>query len=337
MDRLRDDILASVCILEADDPTLVGAAIGAVVEALRTRFRSWEILIVRETGRDADFDAALAAFPNLRVFSVTPGVDRSQHRFIGASEAIGDVVALTPLNEVGEMDLSAMIKDALAEEAMILGQWRAASLAEPLIAALGRLNGVRASSRDMETAVFPRAVLTRLLADSNPLLALRFPPRDGSVKVLRRSPRPSSTGRMDRAKSAARISDQLGLLARMPAEAGPAFLEKLAILSALIVAGAVLFALYALIAFLTDAKTGGEWTMLSFAIAFLVASHGAAVLGICLALRKLADVVQRGHPRPLVIETSPADQLHPADETGRTSARKPASWLRLVHDSRRED
>ena len=305
--KLRDDILVSVCFTDASDPELTPKRMAPLVAALSEKFRYWEILLVNETGSEAAFEATLCAVPNLRYLSVVPGLDNTQRRVIGASEAIGDIVVITSIHEMDTMDIPRMVETAHAENAVIMGQRDAAAFVEPLIVVLGRASGFNASTRDMQTITLPRTILNRLLSDPNPLLALRFTPRDNTVKVLRQKPnRPLAAPRTvdtDRARARARFD----LLARMVTDAGPAFLGTVAALSALVVLGAVLFALYVVVVYLTRETIAEGWTTLSLSIASLLGFLGAALFAICITLRKVAEIIRGSSIDYLVAESSSVD------------------------------
>jgi hypothetical protein len=305
--RLRDDILVSVCFSDADDPDLARERVATVADALKRRYRYWEILIVNEIGREADFEEALIALPNVRYLSVVLGLDNTQRRVVAASEAIGDVVVLTSMHEVAGMDIPAMIDEADASGAVVLGQRRAAAVVEPLIVALGRASGFRASTRDMQTAAFPRTVLNRLLGNPNPVLALRFPPRDNTVRVIRHAPTiPISALRRAR-QAPSRFSTRSDLLMRMITDAGPTFLGTVALLSGLMLAGAALFALYVVVVYLTISNVAEGWTTLSLAISGMLGFLGAALFAICITLRKVAEIVRGREIDYLVAERSSVD------------------------------
>lgn len=307
MTRLRDDILVSVCFPHADAPQTALARLARLAGILRARYRYWEIVVVNEIGLDPAFEEALIALPNLRHLSVVRGLDTSQRRVVAASEAIGDVVVVTSLDEVDDMDVAAMIDAAQAQGAVILGERGVAAIAEPLIVALGQASGFRASTRDMQTVAIPRTVLNRLLSDPNPILALRFPPRDNTVTVRRVAPRGGEAGRRSRLTDRARASTRLDLLMRMVTEAGPAFLGTVALLSAVMVVGALLFGLYVVAVYLFKAEVAEGWTTLSLAVAGMLSFLGTAVFAICITLRKVAETTRGRTTDYLVAERSSVD------------------------------
>lgn len=302
--KLREDILVSICFAEAEDPEVARARIAPLAEALKARYRYWEILIVNEIGRETAFEPVLAALPNLRYLSVAPGLDGAQRRVVGASEAIGDIVVMTSPSEVAAMDIPAMIEEAHEAGAVVIGRRASTATAEPLIVALGRASGFQASSRDMQTMAIPRTVLNRLLEDANPVLALRFPPRDSSVKVIRRAP---DTPVSAFGGASSRLSSRFDLLMRMVTDAGPALLGGVAALSALMVLGAILFAVYVVAVYLTHPQVAEGWTTLSLAISGTLGFLGAALFAICITLRKVAEIIRGGAVDHLVAERSSVD------------------------------
>ncbi|KIC39062.1 hypothetical protein RA27_18125 [Ruegeria sp. ANG-R] len=306
--NLRDDILISVCFSDANAPKPTHACLAALVEILKARYRYWEILIVNEAGLEEEFEETLMALPNLRYLSVAQGLDDSQRRLVAASEAIGDIVVITSLQEVDTMDIPAMIEEANANDAVILGLRRATAAAEPLIIALGRASGFQASTRDMKTVAFPRTALNRLLSHPNPVLAIRFPPRDSSLSVLRKAQSKDTTRTTPPIQGrSARAFSRLDLLMRMVTEAGPSILGAVALLSVVISISAFLFAIYVVIVYFTKADIAEGWTTLSLAISGMLGFLGITLFAISITLRKVAETTRGGATDYLIAEHSSVD------------------------------
>lgn len=304
---LRDDILVSVCFTDAHAPDAAVPRIAATADLLKKHYRYWEILVVNETDYDAALEEALVAVPNVRYLSVVRGLDNSQRRVIAASEAIGDFVVITSVNEVTSFDIPAMIDDAQDRNAVILGQRKATFLAEPFIALLGRASGFHASTRDMQTTAIPRTVLNRLLNDANPVLALRFPPRDNSLTVLRRRPDFKDSTKVHEPTWSGRMASRSDLMLRMVTEAGPSLLSAVALFSAFMFVSAVFFAVYVVIIYLTKTDIAEGWTTLSLSISGMLAFLGAALFAICVTLRKAMEIMRGRTIDYLVAERSSVD------------------------------
>ncbi len=308
MSQLRDDILVSVCLSDAHNPAPARACLEHLADMLKTRYRYWEILVVNETGHETGFEEMLIALPNLRYLSVARGLDNNQRRVVAASEAIGDIVVITSLHEVASMDIPAMIEQAHANSAVILGLRQATAAVEPVIIALGRASGFQASTKDMQTAAFPRAALNRLLDHPNPVLALRFPPRDTSLTVLRQAQqRREFTAATHPPGFLSRMSTRSDLLMRMVTEAGPSLLSAVALFSVVIFVGAFLFALYVVIVYLTGAGTAEGWVTLSFAISGMLGFVSIALFAISVTLRKMAEIIRGSATDHLITERSSVD------------------------------
>lgn len=305
--KLRDDILISVCFTDAYAPDTAVPQIAAIAEMLKNNYRYWEILVVNETGYDTALEEALITVPNVRYLSVVRGLDNSQRRVIAASEAIGDFVVITSVNEANSFDIPAMIDEAQDRNAVVLGQRKAMVMAEPFIAILGRASGFQASTRDMQTITIPRTVLNRLLNDANPVLALRFPPRDNSLTVLRRAPDVKGAVTVHESTWAARTTSRSDLLLRMVTEAGPSLLSAVALFSAFMFVSAVLFAVYVVVIYLTKTDIAEGWTTLSLSISGMLAFLGAALFAICVTLRKAMEIIRGRTVDYLVAERSSVD------------------------------
>lgn len=306
-DTPKDDILVSVCFSDASYSVTACEQIATLAKSMKSNFRYWEILIVNEIGQESEFEGMLLALPNLRYISVVHGLDSIQRRVVGASEAIGDIVVITSIHELPSMDIPAMIHNAHTNGSVILGQRNSAALVEPLIALLGRASGFRASTRDMQSVAIPRTVLNRLLRDTNPILALRFPPRDNTIKVSYCSPHFSISARAFKQEGSSRLSTRFDLLKRMVIEAGPSILDLIALLSVLMLMGGFFFTLYVVIVYLSDASVTRGWTTLSLAICGLVVFLSTALFGICITLRKLVEIIGATSKDYILSEKSSVD------------------------------
>ena len=141
IETLRDDILVSVCFADASDPEIARSQLTPLAEELKSRYRYWEVVLVNEIGLEVAFEETLMVLPNVRYLSVVPGLGNLERRVVAASEAIGDIVVLASIHEVAAIDVPAMIDEAQAEGALVLGQRRALFGVELLIVALGRASG----------------------------------------------------------------------------------------------------------------------------------------------------------------------------------------------------
>ena len=305
--KLRDDFLVSICFTDATDTDQTNTCLTTLVETLRARYRYWEILIVNEIGYETLFSDTLTSIPNLRYLSVAQGLDDSQRRVVAASEAIGDIVVITSLQEVGYMDIPTMIEKAYTNDAVILGLRQAIAAAEPLIIALGRASGFQASTRDMKTVAYSRTSLNRLLNHPNPLLALRFPPRDTSLSVLRQMPNVDINSVSEPKSGISQAFTRLDLLMRMVTEAGPTLLFSVAMFSAMISFCAVLFMLYVVIVFLVKADVADGWTTLSLTVSGMLCFLGVALFAISITLRKVGESFRGGATDHLISEHSSVD------------------------------
>ena len=176
----REDFLVSVCLADPLRPAADLDRLIALAATLDTVFRYWEILIVTNGDDTYDCGALLATIKNLRILRTRSSVPFYRRRVISATEAIGDIVLLTSLEEIVGIDVADVILHAAELDRVIVGRRdRRHLLVDPVLALLGRAGGVRAGTGETLTVVYPRTILNQLLARPDRALALRFPFRIG--------------------------------------------------------------------------------------------------------------------------------------------------------------
>ncbi len=305
-DNIRDDILVSVCLVKPSNKDNTKLCVSNLVEILKANFRYWELILVCDTHLSSDFEQMLAKSKNLRLFSVMPGLDMTQHRVIAAKEAIGDVVMLTSVQEVDQLDIVEMIIKAYGSDAVVVGERNVAALAEPLVLTLGKVSGFLASTRDMQTAALPRSILNRILRYPNPELSLRFMPRGSAIRVLRSKPAVKG-GKSKYSSSPSIWITRLGLLTRMAIEAAPALLILVAVFSVLTFLGSILFSLYVVYVYFMFSDVAAGWTTLSLAISGAGCFLSCTLFAISISLRKLLEMARGQKVDFIISEKSSVD------------------------------
>lgn len=309
----RDDLLVSIALSGPPVDAAQLVQLTALAQQLQERFRYWEILIACDPERDAQGEPARsdlqARVPNLRLLQLRPGAGFYQRRLAVASEAIGDVVLVSAASELAYLDVPQMIETAEARHALVIGRHAQANPLGSLATALGRGAGLTIGAHDMLTIAFPRALLGIVLAHPDRLLATRFPPVDQRLPVLRQGMREapglprfkagSETGRL--------LLRRIEILHRLTISSAPRVLTLVAMAALLTVFGAILFAIYAVLAWLLLSHIQPGWFTTALALSLTAAFLGFAIFGLSIGLRRLLEAVTGAGEDLVIDEAAPID------------------------------
>jgi hypothetical protein len=302
----REDLLVSVGVAEAPRDEAGVNELVALAGKLEARFRYWELVVVAATDNEPMREAMLAEVPNLRLLRVRPGTSFYERRLAAASEAIGDLVLLTALAELAYLDIVGMVERADAEDALVIGQHVGANPLGPAVAALGRGAGLRIGPHDMLTTAYPRALINIVLAHPDHLLALRFPPLDDRLPI-RLQPCLAASGRPPfRGGSATgpKLVRRFNVLHRLMVGSAPKVLSVLAVSALFTMLGAMLFTVYAIVAWATLDHVQEGWLTMSLALSLTAAFLGSAIFGLSIGLQRLIEAVTNDLGDVVIDETS---------------------------------
>lgn len=286
----REDVFVSLCIPEAPASAKDVDAIAAAVKVFAAAFRYYEVLIVARIDQDDDelLRQCLIRCPSTRILRVHGSSQRYSRRVVGANEAIGDVLVMTALGEIGALDLIGLTTAAIERNAISVfarqdTAWGRQVFGNALLALLGAASRFRISTSDMRTIAIPRTWLNRLLAHPQHNLALRFPPLGEGLPIHHI---PVSDLPALQAPDAT-LGGRIGLLYNLAIHASPALLVGVGWLSALVIFGALLFMIYAVaMLFLAEHLQEG-WFTTSIVQAGTACYLAMAMLGLSLGLQKL--------------------------------------------------
>lgn len=301
----RDNLLVSVGIADGDADDNGLAILSALSGALAARFRYWELLIVTDVDKAHLHAATLQAIPNVRLLKVRHGTSVYRRRVAIASEAIGDVVVISTLDDLPQLPVVAMIEKAETSGAMIVGRRRSAVLLNAPFRALGASAGFRVDASDMLTTAYPRTVLSKLLNHPDPQLALRFPPIDDSIAVIGENVLDGSASRRSRSLRHARR--RLAMLQKLLVGSAPRVLGLVASLAALVAVTSVAFVVYAIVAWLTLDRVEPGWLTTSLALGLTAFFLGCAIFGLSIGLQKLIDLIEADVADDVVDEITAVD------------------------------
>ena len=332
---LREDVLVSLGLTSVIPGPEGFDGLRRLSTQLNARFRYWEILVIGDAEEAVDLTPLFDIVPNLRLIKVRAGTSAYRRRFVLASQAIGDVLAMTTAPEAASLDLVAMIETSLDEGSLVVSRRRKGILLDPVISALGKAGGFHVSTRDMQTTVYPRSILDMLAARSDKDLALRFAPRDASVvitetlvpeeKVLeRRSLR--ETGR------------RLSLIQKLMTNLAPRVLAYLSVLSALVALISFLFVFYVFGVWIFVETVQPGWITTSLLLSGTAAFLGLAIFCLATGLQMIIDLVSPDMGHDVIGETSTVDLFSDVmtelnvdyDTSGRKAAQAPEASLSKV-------
>jgi hypothetical protein len=283
----------------------VNAILSSLAEQLSAHFRYWELLIVADVDKAAGYDPIVRAIPNVRLLKVRHGTSFYRRRVAIASEAIGDVVMISTLDDIPQLPVVAMIEKAEQSGAMVVGRRGYTRLLNTPFRMLGASAGFRVDANDMLTTAYSRTVLNKLLNHPDPQLALRFPPVDDGITVLSQ---PARGGLAERRRPSLRHARRrLGLLQKLLVGSAPRVLGIVALLASLVSVSAIVFVVYATVIWLTVAHVQPGWFTTSLVLGLTAFFLGCAIFGLSIGLQKLIDLLSADVADDVVDETTAVD------------------------------
>jgi polyisoprenyl-phosphate glycosyltransferase len=285
----RPDYFVSLCLAQEGDVVRELDAIAALADACEQNLKYWEIVYVIGESFRSSIEALLNASTsaqNLRIVLVRDAVGYYRRRVIAASEAIGDVVVVTSVNEAAEINVIAFAAAAVASDQVVLGRRIGrSSLRSALHWVVGRISNHRVDDRDLKTIALPRARLATILRRPTASIDLRFEPKRGVADYLRKELRLTNTG------GEVGLRQRVDLLTEIIASSAARFLNAIALLSALVAASATSYAVYAVgvIVFHDNVQPGWFSTAIvqSGSTAFISLGIGVIALGIATVVDRM--------------------------------------------------
>lgn len=301
--NLIENVFVSVCLTTQDyDESLLGD-LKALSELLAGTYRYWEILIVVDSRQARDLDALLNAVPNTRLLIVRSGTALYRARIVAVSDAIGDVILLSTPGEIASLDVLTMLKDANARDVIVVGRKTGVSLLSAGLKMLGRGAGFQVDERDLQSAAFPKAELTRVLQHDTPQLALRFPPVDAPVEYI--------SVEKSALKSKRRLFGDFGrrmaLIQKLLISTAPKVLSVTQILSLLVVLGTMGYVVFIFIVWLTFENVEPGWFTTSTFLSMTTFLVGMMAFSSSIALEKIIDSLAAGPADDVIGERNRID------------------------------
>lgn len=311
--QTRNDYLLSLVLVETELSDGIGAALKPVISTLSRAFQYWEIIIVIKgiQSNSKIMSEQFANLPNVRVLSVWERAGYYRLRTLGASEAIGDVVIISTMDEVSLTDLALLADQSrAAEEPVVVGRSRLLDAFSPLRSLLGSLTGYNLRKSDTHTVAFPRHDLNRILELPTADLDLRFERQD-AVIARRRLPVDEDTGWPERK---GHFVQRFALVSDLIASSAPRALSVITMLSAFVALASLLYCVYAVVVYFSGIDVQDGWLTISLVLGltsfFLSCALGALSLGLVAILDKLSG----GRRQVILEEFSNTDFFRDTDD-----------------------
>ena len=291
----REDVVVSVCFSDLPAGEKTARAIRELAQRLDAVYRFREIILVVDDAEREAFLPLVEQVRDLRLFVVRRGTEYYERRVIAAEEAIGDLVVIGNVDEIGAMDLLAFLDHAEKSGAITLANEQARRPVKSLLATpfmvLGRLAGFKVNPSDFQTIALPRTLLNHILAHDDPRLALRFPPRDPRLPSETFAAVQNVASRSAFANGAfGHFSRRAQLLQAMLVYLAPALLSLVAFSSSLLTLLGLAYAVYIVGALIVVDTLAPGWLTTSTMLAISAIFMGVSTLGLSLGLQHLLKV-----------------------------------------------
>ena len=282
----RQDLLVSICFGDLEANAESFDAVEKMAWNIDGRFRFREIiLVVGDSFRD-DFLPLVRRINNLRLFTVPDKTAFYRRRVIAADEAIGDVVMMASISELGYVDPVALIERAADEQSSVLATRPTGIVDRTLVSpltALGRMSGFQMDLRHLKSLAVPRTLLNQLLAHPDAELALRFPPRDERVPLVFTE----VSSDVPVARESGQLRRRLVLTQRLMVYMAPRLLMGVTLSAVLLAALGFFYALYVVGVWIIVDNVASGWLTLSAMLSVTALFLGVSIMGLSLGLQEL--------------------------------------------------
>lgn len=311
----KSDFLVSLVLADAAEGERYREVLIDLSARLDGAFQFWEIVVaVPETNPEAsaNFASTLRGLKNVRILRISTG-NFYRRRLAGATEAIGDVVVLSSLYEIGVVDLAQLANDVyLKNEATTLVRRATGRHSSLFGSVLGALTGYRVVEHDTYTVGFPRSVLENILLRPDAEILLRFDPVSAmfAYKRVAAPPALSRPSPQHRRNWRRRLS----LAGDMIVSASPRILRGIAFTALISAIVALAYGGYAIIVRVFRPVVEGWLTtsLLQSLTAFLL---GISIAAISLGIVRVIDVLSNVERYAIVDEINNVDLVGSIEPT----------------------
>lgn len=302
----RDDMFVSIGLTGTREQSAHLAALLDLTRRVDRHFRFWELLMVSEAG--AENPLAVGSLPHLRLLKVRAGTGISNQRMCIAREAIGNIVLMSSVDEIGQITVPDLIDTAERTHSIVVLRRRGATMLNPALAALGRSAGFRVDLRDMLTTIYPRTLLDRVMQHPDAPLALRFPPADASMPI---TVVPCDAKRVRAGSTMSRVGYRLNIFRQLLVSSAPMVLSIIELMSVLVTIAAMIFAIYAVIVWSTFDTVQPGWFSTSLLLSMVAMFLSTSIFALAMGLERVLVLVRGDLSDDLIEEINPIDIFEP--------------------------
>jgi hypothetical protein len=290
---LLSECLVSIAIIAQGEFERVEAAVAKSAAFVESRFEFFELLIIVHA---SDYDTYRAGYDRLlkhrnsRCVILRNGTGEYRAALVAATESIGDIVLTVLATESAAVDLEHLFSTAISEggSVMLRRKERAGALSRLGGAALSWASGYDVDPCLLRSSAHARAQINRIASRSDKEIALRFLPKNGRGRGELSVIEIQDASAVPRLRPMRRLGTAIEILASAP----PHLLRLLAAISFLVMAGAVLFFLYAVALFVIGYKLQPGWLTTSVAISGSTAFISLALGGIATGLYQVLNLIR---------------------------------------------
>jgi len=304
----RDDVFVSIGVTGSLDRPEHPAALLDLTRRIDRHFRFWELLLVSEADAKDTHQFAIASLPHLRLLKVRAGTSVYHQRMCIAREAIGNIVLMSCVDEIDQVTVPDLIDMAERTLSIVVLRRRETTLFNPALVAFGRSAGFRVDLRDTLTTVYPRALLDRVMQHPDVPLALRFPPVDTNLPL---TIVPCEATRVLTGSAIARSGYRLNILRQLLVSSAPRVLSIIELISVLVTIAAMMFAIYAVIVWLTFDTVQPGWFSMSLLLSMVAMFLSASIFALAMGLERLLVLVRDDFSDELLEEVNSIDVFKP--------------------------
>ena len=293
------DVLISVAIPDYNESDVNAGFIIEIAEQLDREFKFWEILLISE-GIGKNYYSELRNVDNIRVVQVKQYTEFYIRRTIAAMEAIGDIVVLTSVTEVNEVDLMLLINKVRDTDNYAVVKRSRKSVFETLLKLIGRITGFQVSLQNMLTSAYPRSIIGQLLGQFSTQIALRFPP------IYLGNPE-SITASVGYTRSFGGLLRRIALIQDLFFSIGPKLLTYVGTLCIVVAICAVSYSIYVILVWVFIETVQPGWVTLSLLMSLGLAFMSTSLFALSAGLKRLIDIASPDYSNYIVGETGSAD------------------------------
>lgn len=301
---MRSDILVSVGVIDESGPAATVPRLVSLAAGLEREFRYFELVYVVSESVRGELDAqagAIAAIPNLRIIFTSEGTRFYRRRLIAAIEAIGDVVAIVDLDEVSLEHLVELLGEANRRKEVLLGRRPSRPPSSWSYSLLSLVSRNRITAQAARTIVLPRELINTIVSRRSAALDLRFEPRS----LLSRYGRFTIDGPGGkRARGRPALAGRYELFLEILICGVPRLLKAYAAIGFLVMAGAMLYGIYAVAVLLLRHHLQEGWFSTAITQAGSTAFIAGGVSVLSIAMTAIYERQHGGDDRIIVDEVT---------------------------------